>query len=131
MSDTPKPPPLPANVPIRLVRPRSKQENLLRAENAQLRADLEAERALVEVLRNQPTTAEARATEETLPGIGAPQRYRGSLRSRKRASGARRLGKWVALGAAALGLAVELARLRYPGLVGPIELVRQALEAFQ
>lgn len=129
MVDTPKPPLLPPTLPLRLVRPKPPDQVTadLRAENAKLRDELEAERALVQVLRNQPTTQEARATEPTLPGLGAPERYKATPERTARAMRRRRLGKWASIGGAVIGLAAGLASLRYPGLMGPIKEFAKAL----
>lgn len=97
-------------------------------ENTQLRADLEAERALVQVLRNQPSTRATRSDEDTLPGIGMPQRYRGKARRAGRSRGRLGPAKWAALALLVLGIAAELAAGRYPGLVGPIQFATDVLQ---
>lgn len=135
MSDTPVPPssrqPI---VPIHLVRRISPAELEVRQELAKVRAELEAERALVQVLRSQPTTSFERAQEPTLPGIGVIARQKPVLKKAKLVRRARKTGKWVLLGTA-LGLAAQLASMLYPRLVGPIQaaqhLYEQASGAFQ
>lgn len=133
MSDNPKQPPeSPPPLPLHLVRPRTPRENALQRELEKARADLEAERALTEVLRNQPTTAQMRATEETLPGLGAISRAPRTPGSRAPNLGRRRRRAKVTIVAALIGLAASLAGLRYPGLMGPIEQFAKSLtEAFQ
>jgi len=121
MSDTPVPPSAKQPVvPIHLVRRSTLVEQKQREELAKLRAELEAERALVCILRNQPVYRDERAQEPTLPGIGVIARQQPALRKAKLVRRARRTGKWVLLGTA-LGLAAQLASLLYPRLVGPIQ----------
>lgn len=133
MSDTPKPPPLP-KLPLRLVQPHRLSDELARAleENEQLRRELAAERATVQVLRQQYSERATGPHEDTLPGVGASTASIRAFQARKRASRAPRARVWVPIVAALLTAGATAAGLRYPGLMGPINDVAKAItEAIQ
>lgn len=121
MTDTPVPPPIPRH----LVRPVPPRELELRQKLAKALAELGAERTLNRVLR-ETYSARRSSDEDTLPGVGAPRRQTRELRRKRRRETALRLGKWALLGSL-LGTAAQLASVRYPGLVGPLEIARDLL----
>lgn len=132
MSDNPKQPTEPPPLPLHLVRPWTAREKALRHELEKTRADLEAQSALVEILRNQPTTPELSAQEDTLPGIGAIQRAPRTPTDVGPIPGQPGRRKWALIVGAVIGLAAAVATLRYPGLMGPIEQLAKTLsEALQ
>lgn len=96
-----------------------------------LRQELATERQIIEILRSQPFSSELHASEPTIPGLGALAPASGSLERRKRATGAPRRKRWFILAGAVVGLAAGLASLRYPGLMGPLEQLQKALEAWR
>lgn len=133
MSDDPKPPPSePPPLPLHLVRPWTARERALDKLLQDTRAELEAERATVQVLRQQYQERATGPHEDTLPGVGASPGSVRAYQKRRRSRGAPRRRVWVPIVAALLGLAATAAGIRYPGLMGPIKDVAQALtEAFR
>lgn len=136
-SKTPGPPPLPPTLPLRLVREvdpellHLRRENRrLVAENFTVAAERDNERNLVELLRQQLRHAtDGKPDEPTAPGIGPllVQPRVSHPAPPEPARGAMRASNWVLIGTLALGLAADLASLRYPGLVGPIRAIAKTL----
>lgn len=133
MVDTPVPPPLP-KLPLRLVRPRLLADQLaeVQADRNRLLVELEAERATVQVLRQQYSEKLTGPHEDTLPGVGASKASLRAFEKRRRSRRAPRRRVWAGIVAALLGLAATAAGIRYPGLMGQFDHVAKALgEAFQ
>lgn len=128
MVDTPVPPPLPKR-PLRLVRPRRAADDLFQAqvENQRLRHELEIATDTINVLRQQYSERATGPHEDTLPGVGASPKSVRAFQQRRRSREAPRRRVWVPIAAALLGLAATAAGMRYPGLMGPIKDVAQAL----